>query len=109
LPDIAGLNDAHSQKTNSQSPMHSIKIDQDSRLARILGKTEITVNSYHHQAVNKLGYKLLETGHSDDKIVEVIEMKQEGFFLAVQWHPERLNDKESALIFKEFVKSCNYG
>jgi putative glutamine amidotransferase len=74
-------------------PVHPVKVKSDSRLAAILGTTEIQVNSRHHQAVDRLGSGLLVTAQDpDDRIIEAIEDPTRRFLLAVQWHPE---DQES--------------
>lgn len=50
----------------------------------------ITVNSRHHQAVDKLGTNLLAVQHCpEDHCIEAIEHTKYPVF-GVQWHPERL-------------------
>lgn len=46
------------------------------------------VNSYHHQAIHRLGQGLRVTSVSDDGVIESIEGTNEGFVLGVQFHPE---------------------
>ena len=42
---------------------------------------------------------------SDDGIVELLEMKNKGFNIGVQWHPELITEKkEQNLIFKKFIE-----
>ncbi|MGB2868496.1 MAG: gamma-glutamyl-gamma-aminobutyrate hydrolase family protein [Bacteroidota bacterium] len=50
------------------------------------------VNSYHHQAVEKLGRGLVPSAQSGDGVIEAAEWAiKEGmpFLMLVQWHPER--------------------
>jgi putative glutamine amidotransferase len=68
--------------------LHDVRIDPDSKLAGILGVTQITVNSLHHQAVDMPAPKLRVTAFSPDEIVEALEMPDRRFALSVQWHPE---------------------
>ncbi len=58
-----------------------------------------TVNTYHHQAVNKLANAFKITARSNDGIIEAYEWrhpKNKPFLLAVQFHPEKL-DKNNPL------------
>ncbi|WP_340373815.1 gamma-glutamyl-gamma-aminobutyrate hydrolase family protein [Streptomyces sp. SS7] len=50
---------------------------------------EVSVATYHHQAVDRLGSGLLPCAHAEDGTVEAIELPTaHPFTLAVQWHPE---------------------
>ena len=69
---------------------HPVAVDEDSRLAGILGGGEVEVNSLHHQAVRQLAPGLVSTASSPDGIVEALELPDHPFGLAVQWHPEWL-------------------
>ena len=68
---------------------HSISIMQDSNLCNIVGKTEMYVNSYHHQAVREIADGLRVTATAPDGIIEAVE-SEDGRILGVQWHPESL-------------------
>lgn len=68
--------------------LHDVRIEPDSKLAQILGTTQITVNSLHHQAVDAPAPGLRVTALSPDEIVEGLEMPDRRFALSVQWHPE---------------------
>ena len=48
------------------------------------------VNSFHHQAIDKLGTDLKVVARASDGVVEAIEHKTYKFLVAVQWHPEML-------------------
>ena len=87
---------------------HSINIKEDSRLYRIFEKERIYVNSFHHQAVNKLGANLKVSALSEDGIVEAIEATDDRFLIGVQFHPEALQKRYPAFqrLFKEFIKAC---
>jgi len=65
-----------------------------------------TVNSSHHQAVRKLGDGLVPAAFSPDGIIEAFHADLPGFLLGVQWHPERLFDPLSDLLFERFVSAC---
>ncbi len=65
------------------------------------------VNSYHHQAVNRLGAGLRAVATSPDGIVEGIESSRHRWVVGVQWHPERIVDqREQMRLFRAFVAAC---
>jgi putative glutamine amidotransferase len=75
-------------------------------IADLVGSTEVTVNSSHHQAVNSPG-DLTVTGYAEDGTVEVCEDPSAEFVLGVQWHPEASSDERiSENLLTAFVKAC---
>lgn len=66
---------------------HGARLVEASLIARLLGSTEVVVNSSHHQAVERAG-DLTVTGFAEDGTVEVCEDPSTQFCLGVQWHPE---------------------
>ena len=74
-------------------PEHPIRIEPSSLLHGIVQTEEITVNTAHHQSIEKLSWYLKSTATAPDGIVEAFEWSdqtEKPFLLAVQWHPERL-------------------
>jgi len=70
---------------------HQIRLEPDCRLAKIMGATEMEVNSAHHQSVDRVGEGLRAVAWSQKGVIEALEGADPGRFLAlVQWHPERL-------------------
>lgn len=88
--------------------LHGIKINPDSKLAVILGTTEIEVNSIHHQSVERVAPNLTATAYAPDGVVEASELADHPFALTVQWHPEDMvNDTEAMrALFVAFVQAC---
>jgi putative glutamine amidotransferase len=72
--------------------IHRVAIDPDSRLAQLIDETSVDVNSLHHQAIKTLAPTLRLTAKSDDGVIEAIESSDRRFLIAVQWHPEELDD-----------------
>lgn len=66
---------------------HGARLTDGSLIARLVGSSEVVVNSSHHQAVQYAG-DLSVTGFAEDGTVEVCEDPSEDFCLGVQWHPE---------------------
>ena len=83
---------------------HSVILDENSKLASILGKTKIHVNTNHNFSVGKMANGLVITGRSpEDNVPEVMEMKNyPKFFLAVQWHPEFLSTDDDLKMLRAF-------
>jgi putative glutamine amidotransferase len=52
----------------------------------------VTVATYHHQAVDRLGRGLVVSAYAADGVVEAVEMPDGPFVLGVQWHPEMRED-----------------
>lgn len=52
------------------------------------GSDSIRANSYHHQAVDRVGNGLRVVGRTADGLVEALEGDGNAFLLGVQWHPE---------------------
>lgn len=80
----------HEQKHDRTQPHHPVEIKEATLLAELFGKGQVMVNSTHHQAVNRLGEKLVVSGVSPDGVVEAIEAPSHTFAVGVQWHPELL-------------------
>ena len=80
----AGDNFKHSQGHGPSIPTHSIKIEAGSRLAEILGKEELRVNSFHHQAIKDVPESLKVSGKALDDVIEAIELKDYPFGIGVQ-------------------------
>lgn len=78
----------HEQQDKRGAPLHTVKLSAGSRLAAAFGAHELKVNSYHHQAIDRLGEQLVATAHTADGLVEAVEERSGSFVLGVQWHPE---------------------
>jgi putative glutamine amidotransferase len=107
LPDVPRENPIEHRRTNDWSRRHAVKLDEGSRLARWLGKRELSTNTSHKQGVDRLGRGLTATGRAPDGVVEVIEDQSLPFYIGVQWHPERQHDEPDHLgLFEELVKAA---
>jgi putative glutamine amidotransferase len=85
---------------------HGVEIAPESRLAKILGQTAPQVNSLHHQGVRKIAPSLSATAYAPDGILEAYELPGHRFGLAVQWHPEWLQEREPMRkLFEAFIKA----
>jgi putative glutamine amidotransferase len=99
---------AHTQRERREQPTHAVKVQEDSRLAELLGQLEVEVNSFHHQAIKDLGRGLRAVGAAPDGVVEGAEVVGHPFAVAVQWHPEELigHDPASRNLFRAVVEAA---
>ncbi len=91
-----------SVEINHKKDYHIIVITEN----RFLEKGRFSVNSTHHQAIKKLGSGLSAFAYSTDDLIEAFFREDYPFLIGVQWHPERLKDKELSLrLFELFVEA----
>jgi gamma-glutamyl-gamma-aminobutyrate hydrolase PuuD len=80
--------EGHRQTEEARIPTHDVRVEEGSRLAEALSCTTAGVNSFHHQAVARLGRGLKPVAWSPDGVVEAVEATGRRFCVGVQWHPE---------------------
>jgi putative glutamine amidotransferase len=87
---------------------HLVRVSEGSLIAKLAGKTEVEVNSYHHQSVQDPGRNLKITAVAPDGVVEALEDTQGRFVVGVQWHPERgfQNDPLSQALFRSLIQAA---
>ncbi|GAA0595044.1 gamma-glutamyl-gamma-aminobutyrate hydrolase family protein [Caenispirillum bisanense] len=71
-------------------PKKWVEVEIGSRLARLLGRRRLRVNSLHHQSVDRPGQGLTVVARDDHGIVQGIEREADPLLVGVQWHPEFL-------------------
>lgn len=110
IADEQGSKFEHYREDLPNEPVHSVAVASDSCLASIMGTTQVSVNSVHHQAVKEPAPELRASAWAPDGVIEGIEActQEAGFILGVQWHPERLVEKmpEHRTLFERFVKAA---
>ena len=101
LPEVTGLN--HRERPGSFTE-HGAHFSPGSLAHRLLGD-RMTVNSSHHQAVDRPG-RLTISGRAEDGTVEACEDPSAAFVLGVQWHPEYGGDVR---LFQALVEAAVAG
>jgi putative glutamine amidotransferase len=81
---------AHRQAEPATATTHSVVVESDTLLARLVGTRPLRVNSFHHQAVDVLGHGLRAVAHAADGTIEAVEAPGARLMLGVQWHAEGL-------------------
>jgi putative glutamine amidotransferase len=100
LPDSARHQQLEPRHRSSHAAIFS---DEAGALSRICGAGRIAVNSFHHQAVGRLGEGIVVAARAPDGVIEAIAWEGEAWSLGVQWHPESLPDAPSHRLFSYFV------
>ena len=106
IPDTVPDALAHEQPNPRHEPGHAVDIIPGTLLHRIVGATEMQVNSSHHQAVLNPGLRGVVNAVAEDGVIEGIEDPAFRFCLGVQWHPEFLIDPGDARIFAALVAAA---
>lgn len=99
----------HAQPAPKTEPWHSVNTVKDTPLYRLAKSEVMTANSFHHQAVKRLGDGLVPMAYADDGIVEAMYCEGDEYVRAYQWHPERLYtiDENNRLIFRDFINASS--
>ena len=95
IQDLGAGNEIH--KRTDQDKQHDVTTVSGTLLQQISGNTG-HINSAHHQAISELSEELMANCTSPDGVIEGAEWKDKEdkpWLLTVQWHPERIADKES--------------
>ncbi|MBE7003195.1 MAG: gamma-glutamyl-gamma-aminobutyrate hydrolase family protein [Ruminococcaceae bacterium] len=96
--------EGHSRLADGTDSMHAVHTDDP--LLRSLYGERFTVNSAHHQAVDRLGNGLRAVAWADDGTIEAIRHETLPIF-GVQWHPERLHSDDCSgdALLKAFLNA----
>ena len=97
----------HDRDMPRAEPVHNIRIKSDTALAKMLGDTEVPVNSHHHQGLEKVAGDLDMIAWAGDGTLEAVMGRDYNWVLGVQWHPEVMApvDHRQMRIFGEFVEA----
>ncbi len=101
LPDVPVQLD-HGREGHTTT--HPVRLDKKGQLFDWLKTDSITIQSCHHQGVDRLGESLLASAVAADGVTEVIERPGYPFLMAMQWHPERdLENPVNRAIVERFI------
>ena len=95
-------------ETPPPHPMHPVDLAPGSLLARHLGR-RYGVDSYHHQAIDRVGEGLTATAWAPHGVIEAVEMPgASAFVLGVQWeiHEEWQHDERMLGVWRAFVEAA---
>ena len=97
----------HKQTEEPNEPSHPIFVEEGTPLYSVVGKKEITGNTFHHQAIKVLADGLAVSARASDGIIEAVFAPDKKYLRAYQWHPERLYCfEDNRVLFDEFINAC---
>jgi putative glutamine amidotransferase len=109
VPSEIGTQVTHSQPERRHVATHRVTVNGETKMVEVLGGHELRVNSFHHQAIKKLGRGLRDVAWADDGVIEAVELPDaRSLVLGVQWHPEELADHDpaAASFFRALVSAA---
>lgn len=102
---------AHDGEWPRDQRVHDMRVTAGSRLARALGADQLVVNSFHHQAIERVGTGLTPVAFAPDGVIEGIEWQgNDWWMIGVQWHPEELTHTPESwdrALFSAFASEMN--
>jgi putative glutamine amidotransferase len=84
---------------------NEVFVDEGTRIAKLVGAGPLSVHSYHHQGIDRLGESLVATARADDGLVQAFESEGDGYLVGVQWHPEE--NREDRRLFAGLVAEAS--
>jgi putative glutamine amidotransferase len=111
---------SHMQQRSLALASHTVKISKKTKLYKCLQEFDVgcisslksddnflvlETNSYHRQALNKLGKGLKVNAIAEDGMIEGIESTENNFCMGVQWNAEFLINCADSSLFRAFVEA----
>ena len=97
----------HRQTVACDTAAHRVDVKPGSLLAALTGAAALDVNSFHHQAADRLGTGLQVVASAPDGTIEAIEDPARRFVLGVQWHAEGMIERpEQLALFAGLVRAA---
>jgi putative glutamine amidotransferase len=107
VPEVFGDSIDH-RLDNPRRPIpHEVEVLAESRLSELLGKTQMNIVSWHHQAVELHSDVWKLAARSNDGLIEALEHSEHPWAIALQWHPElSMQDPAHQRFFRSFIDAC---
>lgn len=102
IPSLYETKINHRQSEARNVGTHTVTLTKDSLLGK---KGEVySVNTFHHQNIDKLGDTLEVVAVSEDGLIEAVQNED---VFGIQWHPEcMIQDEFHRNIIQTFVNKC---
>jgi len=86
---------------------HPVAIVAGTPLHKWYGRTELSVNSYHHQGIRELAPRFAPMALADDGLIEGYYDPKREFMVGLQFHPERMLEEPAGNyhIWKAFASA----
>jgi putative glutamine amidotransferase len=86
---------------------HAVTVEVGTRLGDLVGP-ELTVNSCHREAIDRLAAGVVATATAVDGVIEAIEIPAYPFAVGLQWHQELLGaDHPGQAIFEGLARASS--
>lgn len=104
IPDLADVG-PHGIPDGGGGTPNAMRVEPGSLLADAIGTDDVTGRCHHHQAADVVGEDLIAVARSGDGIIEGLEIPDDAWTVAVQWHPEdsARYDPVQQRLFETFV------
>jgi putative glutamine amidotransferase len=101
----------HIMEHDKRGHEHPVTIRDNTLLSHIVGQRELSVNTFHREAVVALSDHVVASAYAEDGVIEAIEVPSRRFALGVQWHQELFarQDHPGNAIFSAFVQAAEQG
>ena len=109
IADLESTGKPPHNKNEGKDRRHNVHLEPGKLVKKISRVSDGNVTSAHHQAIDELAPGMaISAKSSDDNVIEAIEWNDQSgkpYFLAVQWHPERMEYEEplSGALFESFL------
>jgi putative glutamine amidotransferase len=105
IPAVVEKAVAHDEDDGNPPARHVVRNRGGQSYRRLAAQSQMQVNSYHHQAVQKPA-AISAGSFANDGVIEAVEDTTGRFVLGVQWHPERgwRDDDFSKALFAKFIE-----
>ena len=102
LPDVIG-SDRYNRGGGNYSE-NAVAVDDGTVLSETLGTPSLTVNSYHHQSIDRVADGVTVSARSDDGVIQAVELDSVPFGVGVQWSAEE--DHDDIRLFEGLVDAA---
>lgn len=110
VPEVVPSDILHRHGQPGHTATHAVTITPGSRLAALIGEQPLQVNSFHHQAIDRVASDLRVVAHAADGLIEAVEGSGPGWLFGVQWHAEALTEQPRHLaLFEGLVSAARWG
>ncbi len=101
--------DGHRQTAALTEPSHSLVVAEGSRLERLLGTTDLQVNSFHRWTVDRPAQGFRVTAVGPDGAIEGIESETDWWAAGIQWHAEWQSEAQTVALFEALTSAVKGG